>query len=107
MESGSYKTEDHCKNGRWSEYFRDPSKRKLAERAIANYNKSIEFSGELSDTDENNESEESSFEKWLGIVDIAVLYFWAIEMGIIMSVLLILFVVAIYGLISYLCGSSN
>ncbi|GAV56416.1 hypothetical protein ZYGR_0BH00130 [Zygosaccharomyces rouxii] len=60
-------------------FWKNPPNKALAERALANYDKSIENFGELSHTAEKDECRGGIFEKFRSIFNTSMFYLWAVE----------------------------
>ncbi|AQZ13998.1 hypothetical protein BZL39_G06520 [Zygosaccharomyces parabailii] len=96
VDSGSYDIRTYYNGYIYTDYCKDPSNKKLALRAVANYNKSIEYHGELSHVDGEVEYDNGLFEKFHIISMASVLYLFSIEITLSMIMLLTMFALVIY-----------
>ncbi|CAR30706.1 ZYRO0E00286p [Zygosaccharomyces rouxii] len=71
-----------------SNFWKNPSNKALTERALANYNKSVENFGELSHTAEKDEFRDGIFEKFHSIFDTSLFYLVMTELGSFMIMML-------------------
>ncbi|CAR25924.1 ZYRO0A11308p [Zygosaccharomyces rouxii] len=71
-----------------SNFWKNPPNKALTERALAKYNKSVENFGELSHTAERDEFRDGIFERFRNIFNTSILYFWVIELGSFLILLL-------------------
>ncbi|CAR26030.1 ZYRO0B00110p [Zygosaccharomyces rouxii] len=71
-----------------SNFWKNPSNKALTERALANYNKSVENFGELSHTAEKDEFRDGIFEKFHSIFNTSMFYLVMTELGSFMIMML-------------------
>lgn len=104
IESRSDDVKNHYEGGRWINYFQDSSSKKLAERTVRNYKKSVEDIDELSDMEEQNDWIDV-FEKFCDIMWVIFMYFWIMEVAVFLFATLVVLVLGIchviFSLISY------
>ncbi|KAH9201193.1 hypothetical protein LQ764DRAFT_104642 [Zygosaccharomyces rouxii] len=79
IERQTYDIRCYCEGEMYRNFWKNPSNKALVERAVANYNKSVENFGELSHTAEKDECRGGIFEKFRNIFNTSMLYLGAIE----------------------------
>ncbi|GAV46421.1 hypothetical protein ZYGR_0A00100 [Zygosaccharomyces rouxii] len=79
IECQTYDIRCYCEGSTVVNFWKNPSNKALTERALANYNKSVENFGELSHIAEKDGCRDDIFENFCGIIKTSMLYFWAIE----------------------------
>ena len=79
IECQTYDIRCYYEGKMYGNFWKDPPNKVLAERALANYNKSFENFGELSHTAEKDECRDGIFEKYHNIFNISMVYFMIIE----------------------------
>ncbi|CAR25921.1 ZYRO0A11198p [Zygosaccharomyces rouxii] len=88
IECQTYDIRCYCEGEMYSNFWKNPSNKALTERALAKYNKSVENFGELSHTAERDEFRDGTFERFRNIFNTSILYFWVIELGSFLILLL-------------------
>ncbi|CDH18122.1 uncharacterized protein ZBAI_09910 [Zygosaccharomyces bailii ISA1307] len=94
--SGSYDIRTRYNDHIYTDYCKNPSNKKLAEKAVANYNKSVENYDEISHMDEEIEYDIGLLEKLHIISVISILCLLSIEMALSMIMCLAIIVLALY-----------
>ncbi|GAV49997.1 hypothetical protein ZYGR_0S01310 [Zygosaccharomyces rouxii] len=82
IERQTYDIRCYYEGERYRNFWKNPSNKALVERAIANYNKSVENFGELSHTAEKDECRGGIFEKFRNTFNTSMIYLVVIEVAL-------------------------
>ncbi|CAR25454.1 ZYRO0A00242p [Zygosaccharomyces rouxii] len=88
IECQTYDIRCYYERERYRNFWKNPSNKALTERALANYNNSVENFGELLHTTEKDKFRHGIFEKFLNIFSTSILYLGAIEFASFMIMML-------------------
>ncbi|GAV56453.1 hypothetical protein ZYGR_0DO00100 [Zygosaccharomyces rouxii] len=96
IECQTYDIRCYYEGERYRNFWKNPSNKVLIERAVANYDKSVENFGKLSHTAEEDECRDGIFEKFRNILNTSMLYLGAIELALSITMTLVYFFLLIW-----------
>ncbi|CDH16370.1 uncharacterized protein ZBAI_08158 [Zygosaccharomyces bailii ISA1307] len=96
VDSGSYAIKTSYNENIYADYCKNRSNKKLAQKAVANYNKSVENYDELSNIDGEIECDNGLFEKFHNISVISILCLLSIELVLSMIFIIAMVLLALY-----------